>query len=156
MEALCMNIALVNESGYGQLGKWSRCLIFSFSSPLWIGWLWDIMPKLVLWSDSFFSLISTVSRRNQSLYSLLRAPLWEEVSIWVQCWGLLTVKSMGFLQWFDEILVLTFSKHNAQLFSRCDIMRAKTRKCRAVQLSHASHQWVTSVFPLWINNHFVC
>lgn len=54
MEHRCMSIVLVNESCYGQLGKWSRCLIFSFSSPQWIGWLWDITPKLALWSDSFF------------------------------------------------------------------------------------------------------
>lgn len=56
MEPLRMSIVLFNESDYRQLGKWGRCLIFSFSSPQWIGWLWDIRPKLALWSDSFFSL----------------------------------------------------------------------------------------------------
>lgn len=48
------NLVLVNESDCRQLGKWSRCLILSFSSPQWIGWLWDIRDNLTPWSKGGF------------------------------------------------------------------------------------------------------
>lgn len=93
VEPLWMSIVLVNESGCGQLGKWSRCLIFSFSSPLWIGWLWDITPKLALWSDSFFpSLFSTVSSVNQSRYKISsypEAPFYTNTYTWLCVWGVI-------------------------------------------------------------------
>lgn len=85
MKTLWMSIVLVNESEYRQLGKWSRCLIFSFSSPEWIGWLWDIRPKLVVWSDSFFSLISTVSSVKES-HNKIPSHLYPETPIHTPAW----------------------------------------------------------------------
>lgn len=51
------NLVLVNESDCRQLGKWSRCLILPFSSPQWIGRLWDIRDHLALWSNRGFYMV---------------------------------------------------------------------------------------------------
>ena len=56
MEPLCMSIVLVNESGYGQLGKWNRCLIFSFSSVDWLTLGYYTQISTVKWQFFFLSL----------------------------------------------------------------------------------------------------